>query len=187
MIEPYDESHLQGVSYDIKSGNYVRVFSKLNEVIDLSDNKLLSLASSEINIEFGYLMLPNDYVLVKTKEFFNIPESITAHIRPITTFSRLGLIFNGQQIQPTFSGYLYLGVFNATPNPIRICSELLIAQIVFEEIDGTVTEDLLYKNKTDAKYLNEDKFVAPNVEVPDSMREVFNKKFNEIMADLKRS
>ena len=97
------------------------------------------------------------------------------------------MIFNGQQIQPTFSGYLYLGVFNATPNPIRICSELLIAQIVFEEIDGTVTEDLLYKNKTDAKYLNEDKFVAPNVEVPDSMREVFNKKFNEIMADLKRS
>ena len=148
---------------------------------------MLSLASNEINIEFGYLMLPNDYVLIKTKEFFNIPESITAHIRPRTTFSRLGLIINGQQIQPTFSGYLYLGVFNATPNPIKICSELLIAQIVFEEIDGTVTESRLYKNKTDAKYLNEDKFVAPNVEVPDSMREDFNKRFHQIISGLKRS
>ena len=53
--------------------------------------------------------MPNEYILVKTKEKFNFSCVLTGHIRPRTTFSRLGLILSDQHINPTFSGHLYLG------------------------------------------------------------------------------
>ncbi len=184
MITPYEEAHLQSVSYDITSGSYVQTFSKLNSAIDLRDNRILRLVNREINIEQGYLMTPGEYVLLKTKERFNIPETISAYVRPRTTFSRLGLIVHGQQLQPTFSGHLYLGVYNATPNAIQIFSGLLIAQIVFEKIDGSITDSRLYKNKEDAKYNNEDGFIAPHVEIPDSLRDEFNIQYRQLLAKL---
>lgn len=184
MIEPYDEENLQSVSYDIATGEYVQTFSKLNDIIDLRHNEKISLVNREINISEGYLMPPGDYVLVKTKESFTIPKTITAYVRPRTTFTRLGLIVSGQQLQPTFSGHLYLGIYNATPNVIKIFSGLLIAQIVFEETDGEITEGRLYKNKEGAKYRNEDNFILPSVEIPASRMEEFNEKYQQLIAGL---
>ena len=52
---------------------------------------------------------------------------------------------------------------NTTPYTIEIYPNLKIGQIIFEKIEGEVTEELLYKNKIDAKYQNEDKFISPSV------------------------
>lgn len=163
LIENYNEKNIQAVSYDVTSSNVIQVFNRILGVVDLRDKTSIPLANKEINIDYGYRIMPNEYILVKTREKFNFPEFLTGHIRPRTTFSRLGLILSDQHVNPTFSGHLYLGLLNATPNTIEIYPDLKIGQMIFEEIEGEISEELLYKNKSDAKYQNEDKFVSPPI------------------------
>lgn len=163
LIENYNEKNIQAVSYDVTSSNVIQVFNRILGVVDLRDKTSIPLANKEINIDYGYRIMPNEYILVKTKEKFNFPEFLTGHIRPRTTFARLGLILSDQHINPTFSGHLYLGLLNTTPNTIEIYPDLKIGQMVFEEIEGEISKELLYKNKSDAKYQNEDKFVSPPI------------------------
>ena len=163
LIENYNEKNIQAVSYDVTSSNVIQVFNRILGVVDLRDKTSIPLANKEINIDYGYRIMPNEYILIKTREKFNFPEFLTGHIRPRTTFSRLGLILSDQHVNPTFSGHLYLGLLNATPNTIEIYPDLKIGQMIFEEIEGEISEELLYKNKSDAKYQNEDKFVSPPI------------------------
>ena len=161
MLEPFDEKKLQAVSYDISSGNVVVVYKTIDRSIDLRNKGLVELVTRNVDITAGYHIKPNEYILVKTKERFSMPANLTAHIRPRTTFTKLGLTVSAQHMNPEFQGYLYLGLYNATPNIIDIYPNLTIAQMVFEEITGEITEEKLYNHKKDAKYQNEDEFIAP--------------------------
>lgn len=161
MLEPFDEKKLQAVSYDISSGNVVVVYKTIDRSIDLRNKGLVELVTRNVDITAGYHIKPNEYILVKTKERFSMPANLTAHIRPRTTFTKLGLTVSAQHMNPEFQGYLYLGLYNATPNIIDIYPNLTIAQMVFEEIAGEITEEKLYNHKKDAKYQNEDEFIAP--------------------------
>lgn len=161
MLEPFDEQKLQAVSYDISSGNVAVVYKTIDRSIDLRNKGLVELVTRNVDITAGYHIKPNEYILVKTKERFSMPANLTAHIRPRTTFTKLGLTVSAQHMNPEFQGYLYLGLYNATPNIIDIYPDLKIAQMVFEEIAGEITEEKLYNHKKDAKYQNEDEFIAP--------------------------
>ncbi|MGE9842489.1 dCTP deaminase [Selenomonas bovis] len=161
MLAPFDEHKLQAVSYDISSGNVAVVYKPMDRPIDLRNEGLVELVTRKVDITNGYHIKPNEYVLVKTKERFSMPVNMTAHIRPRTTFTKLGLTLSDQHMNPRFQGYLYLGLYNATPNIIDIYPDLTIAQMVFEEIAGEITEEKLYDHKKDAKYQNEDDFIAP--------------------------
>lgn len=163
IIENYNEENLQAVSYDICASNVIQVFNRIQGTVDLRSKESIKLSNKEVFIDYGYKIMPGEYILVKTKEKFNMTADLTGHIRPRTTFTRLGLVLSDQHINPTFSGHLYLGFFNATPNAIEIFPELIIGQIVFEKISGDITENLLYKNKKDAKYQNEDSFIFPQI------------------------
>lgn len=163
LIENYTEENIQAVSYDIMSSNVIQIFNRIPGKINLQNKNDVRLANKKVYIDYGYTIMPNEYILIKTKEKFNFPETLTGHIRPRTTFTKLGLILSDQHINPTFSGYLYLGLYNATPNAIEIYPNLRIGQMVFEEIEGEITNNLLYKNKIDAKYQNEDTFITPSI------------------------
>ena len=60
-----------------------------------------------------------------------------------------------QHCNSTYSGHLRIGLFNATNYPIRIHSGYTIAQLVFEELDGTPSFEKQYKNKNNAHYQDE--------------------------------
>lgn len=102
--------------------------------------------------------------MVKTEEFFNIPDNLSARIRPRTTFTRFGLLLIDQHLNPSFSGHLYLGLYNATPNIINIFPDVQVGQIVFEQVKGEITKDRLYKNQAGAKYQNETSFIVPRLD-----------------------
>lgn len=163
MIENYNEENLQAVSYDICASNVIQVFNRIQGTVDLRSKESIKLSNKEVFIDYGYKIMPGEYILVKTKEKFNMTDDLTGHIRPRTTFTRLGLILSDQHINPTFSGHLYLGFLNATPNAIEIFPGLIIGQIVFERIDGEISDNLLYKNKKNAKYQDESKFIPSAV------------------------
>lgn len=161
LIIPFEEKRLQAVSYDISSGKIAVVYMPVDQPIDLRNKSLVKMVTRDIDISDGYHIKPNEYILIKTKERFAIPRNMTAHVRSRTTFTRLGLVVSSQHMNPNFQGYLYLGLYNATPNIIDIYPDLVIAQMVFEEVQGKVTEEKLYDRKKDAKYQNEDTFILP--------------------------
>ena len=98
--------------------------------------------------------------MVALKEEITLPDYLTAHIRPRTKFTRVGLIISDQHCNSTYSGVLRLGLFNATDNVIKIKPNLRVAQIVFEELKGIPSEHKLYKNKKNASYQNEKAFIG---------------------------
>jgi len=163
LIDPFDENKLQAVSYDISAGDVVRVYQRLNQEIDLENRQQMQAATSEtmISKKRQYHIKPGEYVLVKTRERFQIPENLTAHVRPRTTFSRIGLLLSDQHMNPSFRGYLFLGLLNATPNIINISPGLSIGQMVFETVQGEISGGKLYEQKKDAHYQDEDAFIPP--------------------------
>ena len=108
----------------------------------------------------GYIISPKEYILVSLKEKVSLPDNITAHIRPRTRFTRLGLIVSDQHCNSTYSGKLRIGIFNATDYPIKIFPGIRIAQMVFEELKSKPSEEKMYKNKKNAVYQGEEKFVG---------------------------
>lgn len=161
LLEPFEENRLQAVSYDISSGNIAMVYQSLDVAVDLRNKNQVEQAMRKVDITKGYHIKPGEYLLVKTKEKFAIPANLTAHVRPRTTFTKFGLVISDQHMNPNFKGYLYLGLYNATPNIIDIYPDLIVAQMVFEEVSGDISEEKLYDRKKDAKYQNEDDFIAP--------------------------
>ena len=100
-------------------------------------------------------MNPKEYLLVSLTEKIKLPSSITAHLRPKTRYIRLGLLVSSQHCNSTYTGHLWIGLFNAADYPIRIHSGYPIAQFVFEELDGVLSTNKLYENKANAHYQNE--------------------------------
>ena len=82
MITPFEERNLQSVSYDITAGNIARVFNRLSDPIDLNDKENIKLTYCEIDITDGYLIKPNEYMLVKSGEKYTLPDDIAAYARP---------------------------------------------------------------------------------------------------------
>lgn len=164
LISPFSEDALQSESYDLSVGATISVLKKEVKCLDLTKQEEIDGIYQEIVLPSeGYTLSPKEYILVSLKENINLKENITAHIRPRTRFTRLGLIVSDQHCNSTYCGNLKLGLFNATDYAIKIIPGLRLAQIVFEELKSTPSDDKLYKNKLNAAYQNEDAFIGAKI------------------------
>lgn len=163
LIENFEIKNLQSVSYDVSMGNKIRKFKNEFKTIYLDKKNDVDNLFDEIDITVGYNLRPGEYILVRLNEKLNMPNDLAGHIRPRTTFNKLGLIITSQHINPSYSGNLQIGIKNETPNVVFLKPGLIIGQVVFESLDGTIEEDMLYKNKEDSKYQGEDGFVGSKV------------------------
>ncbi len=159
LITPFDESSLQSESYDLSVGTKIAVMKKDIKCLTLKDQEEIDNIYEEIDLPLsGYILSPKEYVLVSLKEEISLPENVTAHIRPRTRFTRLGVLVSDQHCNSTYRGNLKLGVFNATDYAIKLYPEMKLVQIVFEELKGVPSEEKQYKNKKNAAYQNEKSF-----------------------------
>lgn len=184
LITPFVEDQLQGASYDMKMSGNIIVLKSAGKPIDPMCDDDLSHMYERISIkEKGYLLSPGEYVLVELAETVNIPEKMVAHIRPRTRFTRSGILIANQHCNPTYSGVLRVGLFNAGVNPFILRPKLRIAQMVFEEIESIPSEDKLYKNKVNAAYEGEMEFRGSKFgEV--GWSEAGKKLYNDLLASL---
>ena len=158
LISNFVEENLQGASYDVTIGNEIARFEKKNSFVDLSQESLDSVYKREAILSVGCTIKPNESILVTVQEKITLPDNLVAHIRPRSRFTRMGLQVSAQHCNPTYSGKLQLGLFNASPNEIKIVPGMKIAQIVFEELKSIPSEEKLYMNKSDAAYQGEEDF-----------------------------
>ena len=161
LISPFSETALQSESYDLAIGNMVAVLKKEVKCISLYDQNDIDSMYEERELSIsGYTISPKEYLLVSLSEKINLPDNITAHIRPRTKFTRLGLLVSDQHCNSTYTGNLKIGLFNATDYAIKIYPGIRIAQMVFEELKSRPSEMKQYKNKKNAAYQNEEKFIG---------------------------
>lgn len=114
IIEGYDEDCVGAVSYDVKAD----IFFK----------------SSETDSYDRYVLKPNEYIIVKTKEKIHMPGNLLGIIGEKNSLIRLGLLVSGPRYQPGHKTYIYLRVLNVSSNSITLNSGLEIAQIFFEKL-----------------------------------------------------
>ncbi len=159
LIKPFDEDKLQSESYDISIGEQITIFRKEIRCLDISEQKTIDNIYEIVKLTTeGYVISPKEYILVSLRENICLPSNVTAHIRPKTRYTRLGLLVSDQHCNSTYNGKLSIGLFNATEYPIRIKKGYTIAQVIFEELVREPSENKQYKNKKNSHYQNEREF-----------------------------
>ena len=107
LIAPFNEKNLQSESYDVTIGNKITVMSKEIHCIDIAKQETIDGIYKDIDIsEKGYIISPGEYIMITLKETIKLPNDLTAHLRPKTRYTRLGLIVSDQHCNSTYSGYL---------------------------------------------------------------------------------
>lgn len=129
IINPLSEEQIQHASVDIRLGN---TFS----VTDDTPSRLITLDSQvkykSITAD-TYLILPGQYVLATTMEYFELPENMTAFVEGRSPLGHMGLfIQNSGRVDPGFKGEITLELFNANRYPIELKYGQKIGQLIFE-------------------------------------------------------
>lgn len=143
VIEPVTKEQIQPASVDIRLGN---TFS----VVDDTPSGIITLGSK---IEYKtittdtYLILPGQFVLATTMEYFELPDNLTAFVEGRSSLGRMGLfIQNAGWVDPGFKGEITLELYNANRCAIELKSGRRVGQLVFAEMDDHA------ENPYDGKY-----------------------------------
>ena len=133
VIDPLEEGQIQPASVDIRLGN---TFS----VVEDSPTGMITL-ENEIRyrtIESDtYVLLPNQFVLATTMEYFELPNDITAFVEGRSSLGRMGLfIQNAGWVDPGFKGEITLELYNANRCAIELKAGRRVGQLVFSRMDA---------------------------------------------------
>ncbi|MBR7007693.1 MAG: dCTP deaminase [Ruminococcus sp.] len=131
-ITPLCEEQIQPASVDIRLGN---TFS----IVDDTPSGIITL-DSEIKYKTitadKYLILPGQFVLATTMEFFELPDDLTAFVEGRSSLGRMGLfIQNAGWVDPGFKGEITLELFNANRCAIELAAGRRVGQLVFAKMD----------------------------------------------------
>lgn len=132
-ISPLEENQIQPASVDIRLGN---TFS----VVEDSPTGMITL-ENEIRYRTiesdSYVLLPNQFVLATTMEFFELPNDITAFVEGRSSLGRMGLfIQNAGWVDPGFKGEITLELYNANRCAIELKAGRRVGQLVFSQMDA---------------------------------------------------
>ena len=84
-----------------------------------------------------YLLLPGQFVLATTMEYFRLPQNLTAFVEGRSSLGRLGLfIQNAGWVDPGFEGEITLELYNANRCAIQLSSGRRVGQLVFAQMDA---------------------------------------------------
>lgn len=132
-ISPIEEGQVQPASVDIRLGN---TFS----IVEDSPSGIITL-ENEIKYKTittdTYILLPNQFVLATTMEYFDLPNDLTAFVEGRSSLGRMGLfIQNAGWVDPGFKGEITLELYNANRCAIELRAGRRVGQLVFAKMDG---------------------------------------------------
>lgn len=132
VIEPISAEQIQPASVDIRLGN---TFS----VVDDTPSGIITL-NNEIKYRTitadTYLIMPGQFVLATTMEYFELPDDLTAFVEGRSSLGRMGLfIQNAGWVDPGFKGEITLELFNANRCAIELRAGRRVGQLVFAQMD----------------------------------------------------
>lgn len=132
-ISPIEDGQVQPASVDIRLGN---TFS----IVEDSPSGIITL-ENEIKYKTittdTYILLPNQFVLATTMEYFDLPNDLTAFVEGRSSLGRMGLfIQNAGWVDPGFKGEITLELYNANRCAIELKAGRRVGQLVFAKMDS---------------------------------------------------
>jgi dCTP deaminase len=143
VIEPWEPSHVQPASVDLRLGDSFRVFhNHRTSAIDLRDPPTNLTEEVVVAPEEPFVIHPGEFVLGRTQEWVELPDDVVARIEGKSSLGRLGLIVHATAgfCDPGWRGTLTLELNNLTRVPIKLYPGLLIAQLSFMALDAPATQ-----------------------------------------------
>lgn len=133
VINPVTKEQIQPASVDIRLGNTFIV-------VDDTPSNIITL-DSQINYKTittdTYLIMPGEFVLATTMEYFELPDNLTAFVEGRSSLGRMGLfIQNAGWVDPGFKGEITLELYNANRCAIELKAGRRVGQLVFAEMDA---------------------------------------------------
>lgn len=132
VASPIQQDQIQPASLDITLGTtFSRAKSGPYNTIDFDHE--IEYEKIETN---SYLLLPGQFVLATTGEYFELPDDLTAFVEGRSSLGRMGLfIQNAGWVDPGFKGEITLELFNASSQAIELRAGRRVGQLVFAKMD----------------------------------------------------
>lgn len=114
---------LSSVGYDIRLADEVQSIdnSGLDYITEEAGQKVIRLRAYSS-------------ILIRSEEYFKIPEDVFGLIYGKSTYTRQGVVLNATPIEPGWAGNLTLNVNNSTPRTVDLIIGAGIAQVQFIKI-----------------------------------------------------
>lgn len=132
-ITPLEDSQIQPASVDIRLGDTFSIVEDSSAGIIAMDREI---SYKTLKTE-RYLLLPGQFVLATTMEYFALPDDLTAFVEGRSSLGRMGLfIQNAGWVDPGFEGEITLELFNANRCALELRCGRRVGQLVFARMDG---------------------------------------------------
>ena len=132
VVTPLEEEQIQHASVDIRLGNTFSIVEDSSTGIISMDRKI-DYKTMETDI---YILLPGQFVLATTMEYFVLPDNLTAFVEGRSSLGRMGLfIQNAGWVDPGFRGEITLELYNANRCAIALKAGRRVGQLVFAKMD----------------------------------------------------
>lgn len=183
LITPFDDRRLRGASYDVLLDNEITPLRESAGIIDLSDQASIDSVYPQQLKADGFVLKPGQFCLAALAESIALPDDVVAYVVPRTRLTRLGLIVADQFCNPSYSGRLRIGLYNASGNNLRLASYLSVAQLIFVRLDTMPSAERLYRNQESAAYHGETSFLGSQTE-PSSLSPKDRGLYDALMQEL---
>ena len=131
-IAPLEPDQIQPASVDIRLGSTFSVVEDSPTGIISMDRKI-QYKTIETDT---YVLLPGQFVLATTMEYFSLPDDLTAFVEGRSSLGRMGLfIQNAGWVDPGFCGEITLELYNANRCAIELKAGRRVGQLVFAKMD----------------------------------------------------
>jgi len=132
IISPLEKEQIQPASVDVRLGDtFCVVEDSPNGIITLDNEITYRTIKTDT-----YILLPGQFVLATTMEYFNLPDNLTAFVEGRSSLGRMGLfIQNAGWVDPGFKGEITLELFNANRCAIELKAGRRVGQLVFAKLD----------------------------------------------------
>lgn len=139
LIDPFEPSHVQPSSVDLRVGDGFRVFvnHRYSEIDPRAPQEDLTQL---VEVGDGPFMLhPGEFVLGSTLERVKLGEDVVARLEGKSSLGRLGLLIHSTAgfVDPGFEGHITLELSNVATLPIAIYPGMKIGQISFYQMTTT--------------------------------------------------
>ena len=131
-ISPLEPEQIQPASVDVRLGDtFSSVEDSSTGIIDLEHEIKYKTIKTDT-----YVLLPGQFVLATTKEYFVLPDDLTAFVEGRSSLGRMGLfIQNAGWVDPGFRGEITLELYNANRCAIELKAGRRVGQLVFAKMD----------------------------------------------------
>lgn len=131
IVFPLERHQVQPASIDIRLGDTFSTVKDTETIITFDYPVEYVTVKKET-----FLLMPQQFVLATTKEYFKLPNNLTAFVEGRSSVGRMGLfIQNAGWVDPGFEGEITLELYNASDKPILLEAGRRVGQLVFAQLD----------------------------------------------------